>query len=178
MTWEHCGVSFVLFRTGMAVLTGAKNFETLQRANESAKSFLKNYELLQETEDLMPALLSRELRVDRGREKRSQCTIAERKEEMRLASFKKQEMYYLKRMRERYDSVEVKTAPTKKKPRKAKALPSVPIPTETSYRWNTIDSMTTVMQTTERPTPGVRPIQTLMIGLPPQLLARPNGASK
>jgi TATA-box binding protein (TBP) (component of TFIID and TFIIIB) len=188
LAWKYHDVSFVLFRTGMAVITGARTFEKLNAACESAKRVLLAYRLERGDEDQVPALLSKEMRAERGVKRKSINPIAERKEEMRLESFEKQEAYQIQKLREKTaggsTKVPVKTKPkpkakAKTKPPEDKPAPrynapssATPSTTELSFRWKTIDTFTTLMAASLPPTTSTTqpPTQTAMIGAAPLLL--------
>jgi len=182
LAWKFQGVSFVLFRTGMAVITGARTFAKLNDACETAKEVLKTYRLQNSDDDQMPALLSKEMRADRGVKRKSMNPIAERKEEMRLESFKKQEAYQIQQLREKTAGgsskakAKAKAKPKSKSKSEDKQPPRYNPPTATtdnslSFRWNTIDSFTALMADALPPT-AKAPTQTAMIGEAPPLLLR------
>jgi TATA-box binding protein (TBP) (component of TFIID and TFIIIB) len=91
-TWKQFGVSFVLFETGMAVVTGSPKFEVLREASEKAKVILANYR----AEANKPST-----RISRGPTERDLYPIATRRKKTRNKSYKKHEEDYIKRLREK-----------------------------------------------------------------------------
>lgn len=165
-TWRFGGVSFVLFETGLAVVTGAKTFEKLKEAYESAKVILKEYK--QEEGDH----LTTPRRISRGKAERERFPIAKRKREIRDKSYKKHEQYYVQSLREKDKKPVVPLKrPVAKKQRKASGASAIETNSvkgpETSFRWKAIDSRAPLMMMTATTTTTTAAAETTSTAAPP-----------